>query len=99
MSEENRDSLEVERMNAELERDIKRWRVRRRLAIAAFVVVVVIAAFYMIAPTILPTPSITNLKEFNSITITVIGFCSSIVMLYIGAATYSDSHGTKVTSK
>ena len=82
-----------ERELAEFERDRKRWTVRRRISITAFTFTLVVGLFYMLAPFILNFEQTTVLKEFNSIIIALIGFNSSIVMLYLGAATYSDSHG------
>lgn len=83
-----------ERIQAELERDKKRWTVRRRISITAFVYTLFIGIFYLISPYILNIEQIQSLQQFNSIIIALIGFNSSIVMLYLGAATYADSHGT-----
>lgn len=89
---------DVERLREELKRDIRRWQVRRRIAVSAFILVVFIAMFYMISPIYLPVEAIVKLREFNSIIISIVGLCSSIVLLYIGAATYSDAQGNKVTT-
>jgi len=51
----------------------------------------------MLTPFILTMHQTAILNEFNSIIIALIGFNSSIVMLYLGAATYADAHGTSVT--
>lgn len=89
-----------ERFHEELKRDIVKWRIRRRIAISAFCLVVFIAIFYMFVPLAfgLSLETVGILSEFNPIIISVIGLCSSIVMLYIGAATYSDTHGNKMSS-
>lgn len=99
MSEQIKEESEAERLEAELQKDIRRWKVRVWITISAFLLVVFITVFFTIGILLVSPEEIKALKDFNSIIITVIGFCSSIVMLFIGAATYSDSHGMKVISK
>lgn len=86
-----------EREKAELARDRKKWVVRRRMAISAFACNVVLVAFYLIAPLFVSVDQATAMSEFNGIVIAIIGFFSSIDMVYIGAATYADK-ASKVTT-
>ena len=86
-----------ERELAEFERDKKRWTVRRRISITAFIYTLFIGVFYLITPFILSSEQVHVLQQFNSILIALIGFNSSIVMLYLGAVTYADSHGNGFT--
>ena len=86
-----------EREIAEFERDKKRWTVRRRISITAFLYTLFIGIFYLITPFLLSSEQVNTLQQFNSILIALIGFNSSIVMLYLGAVTYADSHGNGFT--
>lgn len=90
---------ELERFQAELDRDKKRWTVRRRISISAFVYTLLIGIFYSIIPLFLSNEQIQSLQQFNSIIIALIGFNSSIVMLYLGAATYADKHESSFINK
>lgn len=87
------------RFAAELERDRMRWKTRRKMAITALTCNIVLVATFVILGSILPDNQVKNLSEFNTIFITVIGFFSSIVAIYIGAASYSDKNGNNITSK
>jgi len=86
------------RFEAELDRDRRKWKTRRLIAIWSFVSNIVIAAFYMIAPIVITSDQAQILSQFNSIVIAIVGLFSSICMVYIGAATYADKFsGVDVT--
>ena len=93
------DELDLERKRSELEldRDNKKWKIRRRLAISAFVLNNLLGLIYLLFSGLLNSEIVKNLSDFNTIVITLMGSNSSIILLYIGAATYSDSIGQKVT--
>jgi len=80
-----------DREAAEFQRDRRKWRIRRRFAISSFVMVVLLTLFYISGPFVMDPEQAKTFSEFNSIVITLIGFFSSIVMLYMGAVTYSES--------
>lgn len=73
----------------------KKWRTRRRMAISSFVSIIGMVGYYVTSPLFMTTEQVGDLAEFNSIIITLIGFFSSVIMLYIGAATYDDSGDKK----
>lgn len=52
---------------------------------------VLLTFFYIIAPFYMTPDQASTFGEFNSIIITLIGFHSGIVMVYVGAVTYSDN--------
>jgi len=60
-----------------------RWRVRRRMAIAAFLYLVFVVPAFFFAPKEL-------IGEISGIAITVIGLMGGIIMVYIGYATADD---------
>lgn len=95
------DRLEIDkaRLEFELERDRKKWRIRRRISVAAFVSNLVAGTLFYLVPWVYNSDQLLILREFNSIAIALIGTNSSIVLLYLGAATYSDSHGNSMTNK
>jgi hypothetical protein len=83
--------IDTQREEAKFLRNARRWRVRRRLAISSFAQLVTLTFFYIISPFFMVPEQATTFSEFNSIIVTLIGFHSTIVMLYVGAATYSDN--------
>lgn len=89
------DSIEskiaTEKMKDEFIRTRVRWIIRRRLALSAFIYNLVVGLLYFIIIFFLDKSQADMLKDFNSIMISIIGANFSIVMLYIGAVTYSDT--------
>lgn len=84
----------INREEAEFKRDRRKWRIRRRFAICSFVQLVALTLFYIIAPFFMSPEQAKTFGEFNSIIIALIGFHTGLVMLYMGAVTYSDSVST-----
>ena len=80
-----------EREEAELLRDRMKWRIRRRFAISSFVQLTILTLFYFIGPYFMTIEQAKTFSEFNSIVITLIGFHTGLVMLYMGAVTYAES--------
>lgn len=65
---------------------------RRRFAIFAFIQLAVLTGFYCLAPFFMNAGDSQKFSDFTPIIITLIGFFSTIVMLYIGAETYSEQN-------
>lgn len=84
------DNIETIRIHAEFKRDKMKWRIRRRFAIFSFIQLTAMTLFYLIAPFHMTVQQAEIFAEFNSIIITLIGFYTGIVMLYVGAVTYSE---------
>ena|SRR5690554_6712764 len=80
----------LNREQAEFERDRRKWRIRRRFAISSFIQLICMTLFYLIAPYHMTIEQAKVFAEFNSIVITLIGFHTGIVMVYMGAVTYSE---------
>lgn len=92
------ENLEKLRLKLELDRDRHKWKIRRRLAISSFLMNCVLGLLFVFAPFLFDSvEKVKALVDFNSIIIAVIGSNSSIILLYIGAVTYSDSTGMKVS--
>jgi len=83
---------ELERIHAELDRDRKRWTIRRRITITCVLLNAWIIAFYMFTVFFLDQSQSEMLKDFNSISITIIGGNFSVVLAYFGLNTYEDNH-------
>jgi polyferredoxin len=81
-----------EREEIEFQRETRKWRIRRRFAVISFVHLLMLTLFYLIAPFHLTPEESKVFADFNSIMMTLIGFFSGIVMLYMGAVTYADQH-------
>lgn len=81
-----------ERIQAELDRDRKRWQIRRRITLSCVFANLSIILFYMITPFLLHPSQIDMLREFNSIAITLIGGNFSVILAYFGLNTYETSH-------
>ena len=79
-----------ERSRLELERDYKRWNVRRRITISCVITNTTIILFYMLSAFFLDPSQAEVLQQFNSIAITIIGGNFSIILGYLGLATYDD---------
>jgi len=86
---------DTERAEAELDRDKRRWTIRRRITYVAMFLNVFIVVFYMFSSFLITKEQIDTLKEFNSIAITVIGGNFSVVLAYFGLNSYEDSHKHK----
>jgi len=85
------DNQEQIREQAEFERDKRKWRIRRRFAITSFICLVLLSVFYVIGPFFMSTEQAEVFSQFNPIIITLIGFFTSIVTLYMGAVTYAEN--------
>ena len=83
---------ERERIEAELERDKKRWTVRRRITLSVVFSNFAIILFYMLSAFILKPEQVEMLREFNSIAITIIGGNFSVILAYYGLNSYEDTH-------
>lgn len=83
---------ERERIEAELERDKKRWTVRRRITLSATFSNFAIILFYMLSAFILRPDQVEMLREFNSIAITIVGGNFSVILAYFGLNTYETSY-------
>lgn len=79
---------ERERIEAELERDKKKWTIRRRITISCVLLNTFIIFFYMLSPLFIDNSNLEVLREFNSIAITIIGGNFSIILAYFGLNTY-----------
>lgn len=88
---------ELNREQAEFERDRKKWRIRRRFAIVSFVQLLILTMFYIIAPFYMGENA--PFSDFNPIIITLIGFYTGIVMVYMGAVTYTENMSSGVMTK
>ena len=84
-------TVDKERAEAEFRRDRRKWQIRRRFAVSSFLQLVLLTLFYIVAPFYMSVDQAKTFAEFNSIIITLIGFHSGIVMVYVGAVTYSDN--------
>lgn len=82
------DYLDHVRIAQELERDKTKWKVRTRFARVAFWTNILVILFCLISPIFLNHETVSNIQEFNSVIITLIGFNSAIVMVYIGAQSW-----------
>lgn len=89
-------SVNSERLQSELNRDKLKWKVRRSLALVAFTYNLIVGLLYFIFVFFLNNDQATMLKDYNSVIISIIGANFSIVMLYIGAVTYSDTLENKL---
>ena len=83
---------DLERIEAELERDKKRWTVRRRITLSVVFSNFTIILFYMLSAFILKPEQVEMLREFNSIAITIIGGNFSVILAYYGLNSYEDTH-------
>lgn len=86
----NKNLLE-DRDLAELYRDQIKWKIRRRMAIFSFVILIFLTTYFVVSPFYMSKETSDIAREFNGIIMTLIGFFSGIVMVYIGAVTYSDT--------
>ena len=82
---------ERERLEAELDRDRKRWTIRRRITYVSMFTNVFIVIFYMFSSFMIGSDQLASLKEFNSISITIIGGNFSVILAYFGLNSYEDS--------
>lgn len=75
-----------DRARAELERDKRRWTVRRRLTIGAFMFncAILLSIIFMI----FINQSIESLADFNGVVITVLGGNFGMIMAYYGLNTF-----------
>ena len=96
-TEEEKDHLLTDRMRAELERDKRRWTIRRRLTLAAFMFncTIVVAILFMI----FINRSIESLADFNGIVITVLGGNFGMIMAYYGLNTIETMQHDKLDKK
>ena len=81
-----------ERIQAELDRDKRRWQIRRRITLSCVFANFAIILFYMITPFLLHSSQIDMLREFNSIAITLIGGNFSVILAYFGLNSYEQTH-------
>lgn len=74
-----------EREDFELDRDKTKWLIKTRLTLVSVLVIFFTLCFYLIVPAFyLDTEQVSSLKEFNSITITLVGAFVSIILAFIG---------------
>jgi ABC-type Fe3+ transport system permease subunit len=85
------DSLENERYSSELERDRRKWQVRRRMAIASFIALVLFAVYYAVIGWFVTGEQAEAISSFNSIVIAVIGALTSLVLGYFGSVLIEDN--------
>jgi len=85
------EQFNLERETAEFDRDRRKWQIRRRFAISSFVQLVSMTMFYLVAPFFMSVEQATIFSNFNAIIITLIGFFTGLVMLYMGAVTYNEA--------
>ena len=93
----NADELLDDRMRAELERDKRRWVVRRRLTISAFIFNCGIVA--AILAMIFTGSTISSLSDFNGLIITVVGGNFGMIMAYYGLNTIETMQHDKLDKK
>lgn len=84
-----------ERYEAELERDKKKWTIRRRITLSCVLLNAFIIFFYMLSPVFIDNNNLEVLREFNSIAITIIGGNFSIILAYFGLNTYEQTSNRK----
>lgn len=83
-------NIENERLSAELERDKHKWKIRRRIAITSFLLLIVSLVFYFATPKLFSADEAKILAEFNSIVITIISAFVGIILTYYGTVAYTD---------
>jgi polyferredoxin len=84
---------------AEFQRDRRKWQIRRRFAVSSFLQLTIMTLFYLIAPFYMTIQQANTFSDFNSIIITLIGFYTGIVMIYVGAVTYTENVKDGVLTK
>ena len=89
---DNLKKIEHDRLESELNRDKVKWRIRRRLAISSFYITAVICVYYLASPFFLVDNQAKMLADFNAVILTLVGTFISVVLVYIGATTYIESH-------
>lgn len=82
-----------------LKLESERWKTRRRFAIASFICLFIILIFYMFIGLFVDMECVKRIGEFNSIVITLVGFLTAPVLVYIGALSWSDKSGTTINMK
>jgi DMSO/TMAO reductase YedYZ heme-binding membrane subunit len=86
------DELESERFKDELDRDVKKWRIRRRMSITAFIYLLSVSVVYFYAGFTLSKEQMNVLTLTNPIQITIIGACVSMILTYFGTSYLDDKN-------
>lgn len=89
------DEYENKRFLEILNRDKKKWTIRRRITIASFISILLFGIYYATVGLYSSLEQIKNISEFNGITITIIGALISIIMAYFGTVYMEDKFKLK----
>lgn len=80
------DSQESIRYAEEIDRDKKKWTVRRRMAITAMVSLLLFGIYYALVGLFITEVQSKVIAEFNGIVVAVIGALTSVLLGYYGTA-------------
>lgn len=84
------DRSENERFVAELDRDRKRWTVRRRIAVASFIALLTFGIYYSLVGLFIDEMQAKAISEFNGIVVAIVGALTSVLLGYYGTAYLDD---------
>lgn len=84
------DRSENERFIAELDRDKKRWTVRRRIAVTAFIALLTFGIYYSLVGLFIDEIQAKAISEFNGIVVAIVGALTSLLLGYYGTAYLND---------
>jgi len=84
------DRSENERFIAELDRDKKRWTVRRRIAVSSFIALLTFGIYYSLVGLFIDEIQAKAVAEFNGIVVAVVGALTSLLLGYYGTAYLDD---------
>jgi hypothetical protein len=88
------DSIEMERYTQELERDRRKWVVRRRMAITSLIFLIIFGVYYSLIGIFIDESQARNMSEFNGIVVSIIGALASLLLGYYGTAYFNDKDKT-----
>ena len=77
----------------------KRWTIRRRIALTAFIQINVLTLFFLVVPIFVSGDTAEVMSQFNPIIISLISLFSAIVMVYMGAASWDDVRNRDVLNR
>lgn len=86
------DDAENLRYLAELDRDRRKWRVRRRIAVASFVALLAFGFYYALVGMFISQQQAQSISEFNGIVVAIVGALTSVLLGYYGTAYLEDAH-------
>lgn len=89
------DAIEQERFRHELDRDKRKWSVRRKMAIGSFGALLTFGIYYSLIGLFVTEIQAKLMAEFNSIVVTVIGALTSLLLGYYGTSYLFDKDKMK----